>query len=189
MGAGTIMHCGVYFDAANRPYIEYAEVINNGGEEGIILSVQPKIISKGIFDMDVIEYQQRRGIGKSRELNVAVNGFPSKIPKGFKFAARHGELKYISKIYTSLGLLFQRAAAAFLAIALRFAGVRDSALAFPPFNPPRRPSVTAAGFLTFSGLGACPVACWTTENAISFASLGPFPRLLERFGIDLVCGK
>jgi len=48
-----------------------------------------------------------------------------------------------------LRCLPQRASAAFLAIFLRLAGVRLSALALPPFNPPMRPSATAAGF--FSG--------------------------------------
>jgi hypothetical protein len=39
------------------------------------------------------------------------------------------------------------ALAAFFAIDRRFAGLSLSALAFPPFCPPRRPSATAAGFL------------------------------------------
>lgn len=86
-------------------------------------------------------------------------------------------------------LFFHRAAAAFLAIALRFAGVIESARALPPFNPPSRPSVTAAGFFLWtSGGGACfgisPVACWTIENAISLMSrFGGFGGLLERLGM------
>jgi hypothetical protein len=64
--------------------------------------------------------------------------------------------------------------AAFFAIALRLAGVKLAALAFPPFSPPRRPSVTAAGFFLVAGGGStleiCPVACWTTEKATKLGS-------------------
>jgi hypothetical protein len=40
----------------------------------------------------------------------------------------------------------QRAAAAFLAMAVRRIGVSFAALALPPLRPPSRPRVTAAGF-------------------------------------------
>jgi hypothetical protein len=46
---------------------------------------------------------------------------------------------------------FQRALAAFFAIHFRLRGASALALALPPFNPPRRPALTAEG--TFSGLG------------------------------------
>ena len=49
-------------------------------------------------------------------------------------------------------LFFQRDFAAFWAISLRFLGVSDSALAFPPFKPPSLPSATAAGFFSFEGI-------------------------------------
>jgi hypothetical protein len=39
-----------------------------------------------------------------------------------------------------------RAAAAFRALAARSSGVSFFARAFPPFNPPSRPSATAAAF-------------------------------------------
>src|ERR1039457_5859772 len=44
------------------------------------------------------------------------------------------------------GLAFQRAAAAFLAMADRLAGLRAAARALPPLSPPLRPNATAAGF-------------------------------------------
>lgn len=50
-----------------------------------------------------------------------------------------------SGVYFEL-VLSQRAAAAFLAISERLAELSFAARALPPFNPPRRPSVTAAGF-------------------------------------------
>ena len=46
----------------------------------------------------------------------------------------------------------QRAAADFVAIALRLAGVNAFARALPPLIPPRWPSSTAAGFLRHPGL-------------------------------------
>jgi len=52
----------------------------------------------------------------------------------------------------------QRAAAAFFAISVRFSGERLAALAFPPFNPPRRPRVAAAALIGSSGgASAAPV--------------------------------
>ena len=45
--------------------------------------------------------------------------------------------------------LAQRAVTAFLALWLRCAGVNLAARAGPPFNPPLRPSATAAVFLLF----------------------------------------
>ncbi len=44
---------------------------------------------------------------------------------------------------------FQRALAAFLAMARRFLGVRFAALALPPIFPPLRPALTAFGSLPF----------------------------------------
>ena len=46
----------------------------------------------------------------------------------------------------------QRARDAFLAMSDRFSAVSFSARAFPPFSPPLRPSVTAAGSLTVTTL-------------------------------------
>jgi len=40
-------------------------------------------------------------------------------------------------------LAFQRAFGAFLAIAFRFAGLKEAALDAPPFLPPMRPKATA----------------------------------------------
>lgn len=42
----------------------------------------------------------------------------------------------------------QRERAAFFAIAERLAALNFAARAFPPFNPPSRPSATAAGFFS-----------------------------------------
>jgi len=70
--------------------------------------------------------------------------------------------------------------AAFLAIAFRLAGLSLSALALPPFNPPLRPSSTAAGFLvsgSVPGLGSSPVAMRSTLAASWFGSRGIFGRL------------
>lgn len=64
----------------------------------------------------------------------------------------------------------QRERAAFFAIADRRAALSFAARAFPPFNPPSRPSETAAGFFS------C-VASPTMRNAVTF---GP---LLERLGM------
>lgn len=56
-------------------------------------------------------------------------------------------------------LFFQRLAAAFLAIAFRFAGDSAAARALPPLLPPSFPNATAAGFLVSGGGGgALPVA-------------------------------
>lgn len=61
-----------------------------------------------------------------------------------------------------------RERAAFLAIADRFFALKLSARAFPPFNPPRRPSATAAGFFVPLPF----VLCATIPAAIWFMSLG-----------------
>ena len=62
---------------------------------------------------------------------------------------------------------FQRARAAFLAIWRRRFADSFCALARPPFNPPKRPSATAAGF--FRSLCAASsdraMTCWTASNA------------------------
>ena len=74
-----------------------------------------------------------------------------------------------------LGLAFQRARAAFLAMSERRFALRLAALALPPFDPPSRPSATAAGF--FSPLA---VIFWIRLKAATFGSL------LGRLGISLV---
>lgn len=54
------------------------------------------------------------------------------------------------------GFLSHRALAAFAAIADRLRGPSAAARAIPPFNPPRRPSATAWGFLLGStGFTSC----------------------------------
>lgn len=59
------------------------------------------------------------------------------------------------------------------------------ALAAPPFKPPSRPKLTAAGFLATAGFeGLPPVALPTMECASAFTSLG----LLDRLGIALTLG-
>src|SRR5579872_3871989 len=66
------------------------------------------------------------------------------------------------------------AAAAFLAISLRFLGLRLSALATPPFKPPLRPKATAAGSLAGPfWVSDSPVAFPTMEAARELTSLGP----------------
>ena len=45
--------------------------------------------------------------------------------------------------------LDHRATAAFRALSFRCSAVNFAARAFPPFNPPSRPSATAAAFLPF----------------------------------------
>ena len=80
------------------------------------------------------------------------------------------------------GFDFQRAAAAFFAMADRLAGLSAAARAFPPFRPPRRPRATAAGFFRW-GRGTPPVAACTMEAASWFwSSL----FLLERLGMDVI---
>jgi hypothetical protein len=73
----------------------------------------------------------------------------------------------------------QRLAAAFLAISRRCSLVRVAARAFPPFSPPRRPRLTAAGSLPDSGRDsgesiASPVAISTIRLASWFRSAGRF---------------
>ena len=85
----------------------------------------------------------------------------------------------------SLGQVFdrcQRVVAAFRAISDRWSAVSFSALAFPPFNPPLRPSDTAAGSLPSStALGlSSSVASATMDAASELMSVG---RLRERSGI------
>jgi hypothetical protein len=95
-------------------------------------------------------------------------------------------------ISSSYDLPSHRAEAAFLAISLRCSGVSESALAFPPFSPPSRPSVTALGFL-FGSAGSCfgisPMAFWNTSYAIWLKSFGPWPRLPDLFGITSSVGR
>lgn len=75
----------------------------------------------------------------------------------------------------------QRASAACLALSDRSLAVIALALALPPFNPPLRPSATAAGSLPASGStrSICPVASATRVAASWLKSLG----LRKRFGI------
>lgn len=77
------------------------------------------------------------------------------------------------------------AAAAFLAIALRFAGLKIFALALPPFNPPRLPRDTAAASLPSSVVRSetSPVAIAAIRCASSFVSRG----LLGCFVMSVVC--
>src|SRR6185369_1458429 len=80
---------------------------------------------------------------------------------------------------------FHLAAAAFLAICFLLRGVSDAALALPPFNPPRRPALTAEGSFSDSGADSGRVnpsrrasrlrISWSPSKAVSFSSL--------RFGI------
>ena len=70
----------------------------------------------------------------------------------------------------------QRFAAARCAISLRRSGESFCALTFPPFCPPKRPSVTAAGF--FCDLRGAPVATSTSHSAFCAT-----PRLLDRLGM------
>src|SRR5207249_10811168 len=87
------------------------------------------------------------------------------------------------------GSFFQRAKAAFLAIAFRLRGDKRSARTFPPFNPPSRPKATAAGFFCGSsgfGENGSPIASSMIWRAKRFGSDGRF-GLLERLGILSVC--
>jgi hypothetical protein len=85
-------------------------------------------------------------------------------------------------------MLFQRAAATFFAIALRFLGESLAALAFPPLAPPSLPSATAAGFLPAFGSSKgvpstrSPIACSMTRKALTAKSLS----VLERPGMILL---
>ena len=73
-----------------------------------------------------------------------------------------------------------RALAAFLAIALRLAGLSLAALALPPFDAPSLLRATAAGLRVSSGSGgACPVASWTIWKARALESRGRFLLALE----------
>jgi len=71
------------------------------------------------------------------------------------------------------GRLFDHLAlAAFFAIAFRRVALSFAARAFPPFNPPSRPSATAAGFFPSS------VADATIRDAMTLGSV------LERLGME-----
>ncbi len=76
----------------------------------------------------------------------------------------------------SYGVFFQRARAAFLAIADRRLAESLRALAAPPLRPPSFPRATAAGFLA----GGVPVRAATASKAATFSS---GEGLLERLGI------
>ena len=60
---------------------------------------------------------------------------------------------------------FQRAAAAFFAIALRLRSLSFAARAFPPFDAPSAESACACGFLPSAGFNTSPVASSTTRSA------------------------
>lgn len=84
---------------------------------------------------------------------------------------------------------FQRDLAAFLAMALRLAGLRDLALAAPPFLPPIFPRATAWGLRASMGISrglpsiCSPIARSTTSRATCIKSrFSP-----ERFGMALSC--
>ena len=63
---------------------------------------------------------------------------------------RLGALSYFPHLFS----------AAFFAISDRLSGVSFVARALPPFKPPNRPKLTAAGFFScLFGFSACPVAC------------------------------
>jgi hypothetical protein len=73
---------------------------------------------------------------------------------------------------------FHRAAAAFLALADLCFFVIFAARAFPPFNPPRRPSSTAIGSFTGGRIfGTFPVAWSTMLLPSMFTSVGLRERL------------
>src|SRR6266849_1702420 len=55
-----------------------------------------------------------------------------------------------SIINQEINYFFQRFSAALRAISFRLRAEREAARAFPPLTPPRRPSITAAGFLPSS---------------------------------------
>jgi hypothetical protein len=78
----------------------------------------------------------------------------------------------------------QRLAAALAAIWERFFGPSAAALAAPPFNPPRRPSATAAGFFGLITGGALTGASPMDSRKIRCASsLGSRGLVFERSGI------
>jgi hypothetical protein len=74
-------------------------------------------------------------------------------------------LERSSIVKGKLNYFSQRLSAAFLAISFRLRAVREAARAFPPLAPPRRPSITAAGFLPSL------VDSRTIRAAISFKSV------------------
>jgi len=63
----------------------------------------------------------------------------------------------INDIFSLYIFFDHRASAARRALAFRCAGVSFAASALPPFNPPNRPSATAAGFLIVFLLSAMRV--------------------------------
>ena len=82
------------------------------------------------------------------------------------------------------------ALAAFLAISFRCSGVSFSALALPPFTPPKRPRATAWGLRVSSlaGVSGSPsVAPRTISEARTFRSRDRFGFLLECSGIIRLC--
>lgn len=108
----------------------------------------------------------------------------SRLSGAGQLSSRHGPFgtcsvaptrKNVSLSYVCSSCLAHLALAAFRAICFRLLAESLPALALPPFNPPSRPSATAAGFFS-----ACPI----TERTICVASsFGSFRPLLERFGI------
>ena len=69
--------------------------------------------------------------------------------------------------------------AAFLAISFFRFEDSFSALAFPPFNPPRRPKATAAEFFSLGLSVGSSVAAFNISKAVTFSS----EAFLDRLGI------
>ena len=94
-------------------------------------------------------------------------------------------LKVAAFCNSNVYLDFHLVAAAFFAMALRFAAESLSALARPPLAPPSLPRATAAGFFPAFGSSSgvpsicSPMACSTTRKALTAKYLS----LLERLGI------
>ena len=91
-------------------------------------------------------------------------------------SARVRELIWIDRGLKNRLYLFHLALAAFFAISERCSLVSFSALALPPFFPPRRPSSTAWGFLSegTSSRGNSAVARSTMLLARALMSVGSF---------------
>jgi hypothetical protein len=106
-------------------------------------------------------------------LNESRNNRPS-FPNT-EFIHADSMLERSSIVNREIYFFFQRVAAAFRAISFRFLADSAAALAFPPFSPPSRPSITAAGFLS-------PVELATIAAASSFTSCGMWSTCLSGQG-------
>jgi hypothetical protein len=121
-------------------------------------------------------------------LRTSDNSVGNGIDSGPQVAVHIGVTVAIDDLYSE-SARFHLACAAREAISDRRFLLSDSARAFPPFRPPRRPSMTAAGFFFFTSdsVAGAPTTASKTDRASCCVSFWRGLRflgfLLERLGM------